>query len=156
MDCGAARNVLEAAFDGVNLGSRLDEAEAHADACRPCAAYRRELRAYAAIVEDVRHDPHEIEVPAGLEDRLLHAVERAKPRPHRPLAGLTLLVGVGLLLVVGLGVKGERSRADAARLQAQRDHAEAIARQIDRDRAASLADPMGGTPTVAFAGYARR
>lgn len=156
MDCAGARDALEAAFDGVDLGARLAHAEDHADACRPCAAYRRELRAYAALVEDARHDPTPIEVPPGLEDRLLHAVERAKPRPRRALALASLLTVVGLVLVAGASLRADRSRTEALRLTAQQAHAEAISRQVDRDRAAALADPMGGAPTIAFAGYARR
>ncbi len=154
MDCGHARRALEAAFDGVDVGARLAEAEAHADVCRPCGSYRRELRAYAAIVEDLRHDPAPVEVPEGLEDRLLSAVERAKPRPVPSVLRLALLAGAGVLLVAALQAQAARGREDAARTQARRDQAEAIARQIERDRAASLADPMAGTPTVAFAQYA--
>lgn len=152
MECAAAREILDGAFDGGDLGADLAQAEAHADLCSACAAYRRELRAYAAIMGDLP----EVEVPEGLEARLLVAVERTKPRRRSPLLPITFVTFVAFGAILGAQIvqKDAEDRARQAR-ETQAQH-ETINRSIARDRATFAADPIGGTPVVAFSGYAGR
>lgn len=151
LTCDDAREILDGAFDGRDEGARLSEAEIHADRCEACGAYRRELRAYAALMGDLP----EVQVPAGLESRLLGAVERTRPKRRSPflLFALLALVGFGGTLGAGFVQAYGQDRAREAR-DAQ-EHRESIARRVERDRALHAADPLGGTPLVAFTGYAR-
>ena len=150
MSCDAVREVLDGAFDGRDQGGRLAEAEHHADACAACGLYRRELRAYAALIGDLP----EVEVPPGLEARLLVAVERNRPRRRSPFVtfGLFSVVVAGLTIGAGFasGRADERARAD----REAKEHRETIARSIARDRAISATDPISGSPVIALT-YAR-
>ena len=150
MNCEAAREIIDHAFDGCDQGALLVEADSHADLCEACSAYRRELRAYAAMMEDLP----EIDIPAGLEDRLLSAVERTRPKRRSPLLPVTFVTFLALGAVIGTQLVSNRAEDRAREAREAQQHRETIARTIARDRAVFAADPASGTPVVALTGYA--
>lgn len=152
MICDAVREILDGAFDGRDQGQRLSEAERHADVCEACGTYRRELRAYAALMGDLP----EVEVPAGLEARLLVAVERNRPRRRSPLVPFGLFGAAALGVAIATGFASGRADDQARVARDAQEHRETIARSIARDRAISATDPISGTPVIALTAYAHR
>lgn len=152
MTCEAAREILDHAFDGVDQGGLLNEADIHADACESCAAYRRELRAYAALMEDLP----EVEIPEGLEDRLLVAVERTRPKRRSPMLPVTFAAFLAFGAIIGTQLVSHHAEDRAREARDAQEHKETISRTIARDRAMYAAEPINGTPAIALTGYAGR
>ncbi len=152
MNCDAAREILDGAFDGRDEGLRLAEAEAHADFCKECAAYRLELRAYASLMDDLP----QIDVPEGLEARLLVAVERNRPKSRSPLLPVTFLTFLAFGAFIGTQFVSDHAQDRAREVQQAQEHRDTIARSVARDRAMFAADPIGGSPVIAFTGHASK
>ena len=146
MTCFDAREIFDGALDGQDHGVRLAEADLHADECSACSAYRLELRAYAAMMQDLP----EVEVPEGLEARLLVAVERHKPRPRSVALPLTFLAFAAFGAVLTTQVLSSQATDRAREARERKIHRETIDRRITRDHATFAADPIGGTPVVAL------
>jgi anti-sigma factor RsiW len=146
MSCRNTQVLLSAYLDGELAGTEMMRVRDHLRSCTDCRAEYEEVRAVKRLLGVAP----EVEVPVGLQDRLMQAVmaDEAPARAERTIWGWALATsfaaaGIALALLQFAG-RGPAPTGTEARSSTT----ESIAFDVSRDQSIYGSDPFGGQGPV--------
>lgn len=146
MSCRNAQVLLSAYIDGELAGGEMMRVREHLRSCPECRSEFEEVRA----VKTMLGNTGEVEVPTGLEERLMAAVmsQEAPARAERPIWGWALASSfAAAAIALALLQFGGRSSAPTG-VEARSKPTESIAFDVSQDQSVYGSDLFGGQGPV--------
>jgi anti-sigma factor RsiW len=145
MSCKQITLLLSSYVDGEVTAAESQAIRSHIHDCSACAQNVRELRIVRSIM---RIEPREVEIPIGLESRLVSRV----PRPERKLVlvGALAVTAIVATLLIPVMSKPAKQPLDQSRNIAMQ-------RELARDQMSTFgADATEGASMVHYASFASK
>lgn len=145
MNCKQVSQLFSGYVDGELKAHEALLVRQHTHDCEACAIAVRELRIVQSIM---KLEPKEVEIPAGLEDRLITKM----PKPARKTGLVLAMVSVTAVATLLIPVFSRPQSKKTVE-----NNGSVIVRRVEADQGVlDGADPMAGASLVHYANYRSR